>query len=1186
MHAVMKFTLSVYICLLYSMIHHSAVHAQTEEADTSPVLEQSGASVLQEPVEAQTASEQSVSYDDVYGIELELSFAGGVEVNAVDGDEIIIRLEKQGKGIDENTVKTYLDTVKLLSSKVDDILLLKPQLPEDSDSRAILTRINCFIETPPDISVKIKTEEGNIRVQRIRGAMEVTTNIGHVHFSETMGKYRVNVMEGRIYGRILLTSGDNFFKTHAGSIDLVVLDEVASPIDLTAVDGGIRLRLPENFMAEVEIKSENNDQRAIKIELPAEIERTFVGDVVRGWINDGGPLIRLNASDQITILPTDSVSQSRDAEPDTDAPIDEMPLETEDSIPLPTVDVPKAAVSPMIDGNLFEKAWSKAVPLQPFYQTNGLDPPGEPTQAFLMWDEGYLYIGIRAYDSQMKRVRLSQTKRDSSVWSDDALEVLVDPNPQTPIYYHLIVNPIGAVFDQIVKSDYPPDSRFAPIDGPSKHLNTFQSNGIADRKWNSQAQIKTQITSTFWSVEIALPRGGLESASGDEWRFNLHRKLQRRREYSYWSPTYDENTPWWPHWREAMGILHLTQPESAENTQARDFEEKLELAAIELHGNTAIPTPEILQLIPFEPGDIFSISELSWLNGELEDHSWFRKVRLETAEVISANDEIHSESSGNPEVPVFKVIVRIHVVELPTRDVEALDLRMSQYLREDTLRALFGLKPGRSSIEDLGTKCQLITTLYRNHGYQLATTNYHFVGDDLLIDIDEGHLDEIRFSGNKRIKTAKLIDAFDFKRGDAYNQTRGELLIDQMDTKLKMNSPYFKEVKGWRVKREGDKNVLEIEVKERSSVNWKLFPRFSFNRVHGLILGGSGEGLTKEYGGGHIIGGLSYGFSSSIWNYQLGTEKGWFDRHTVSIGGGIYKLTDTNDYSTLSPDEELLTAVVLGDEFLDYYQRTGYQAWVKGQLTPSTGITFEFTDEEHETLFKSTDWSVLNKNTPKQGNLRIHGGDLRTFSVSYDFDSRNHKSHRRRYFQTYPSPNNRTTHGWQGNFAVEYAGKQLQSDFDFTLYRFRISRYNRLSNNHYLDFRLMGGLSDAPLPRQRLFYLGGIGTLRGYSFKEFAGDNMLLFNVEYRFRFFRFPEADAVATTTVFLDTGYTWYDDETDALKRFYKRSYTSVGVGASLDLGASADTVQADTVRIEIARALREGRKIRLILRLARMF
>ena len=127
---------------------------------------------------------------------------------------------------------------------------------------------------------------------------------------------------------------------------------------------------------------------------------------------------------------------------------------------------------------------------------------------------------------------------------------------------------------------------------------------------------------------------------------------------------------------------------------------------------------------------------------------------------------------------------------------------------------------------------------------------------------------------------------------------------------------------------------------------------------------------------------------------------------------------------------------------------------------------------------------------------------------------------------------------------------------------------------------MVGGISDAPLPRQRLFYLGGLGTLRGYGFKEFVGDNMLLFNMEYRFRLARANPFSAAATA--FIDSGHAWHNGERPKINRFN----TSIGVGLSLDSMMSYDAVQIDTIRIEIAHALRKSRNVNFILRLARMF
>ena len=1175
----MKLFFSGCICL-FSIAYHTSIHAQSKIEVDNSLPERTEVPTSQLPVNLHATSDQIISYDDVYGIELTLPFSGDIDIRASEGNRILIKLEKHGLGINGEVAQTYLDAVKMGITRVEDILQLTPQLPENFESDARLTYMNCLIEAPPDISVKIKTVNGNVRVGGLRGVMDITTNTGNVQFSETMGQYQIAVTEGRIYGRIFLTKGKNSFETLKGSIDLVILDSVAAPMDFAAINGGIRLRLPENFPAEVEIKNEESDQRTVFIELPAEIDHSISGDAVSGAINGGGPLIRLHASDQVAILAADSPLSERTKAEANSLSSNEQSIDENDTITVPTAAVSRTDVSPIIDGNLFEKSWSNTAALHYFYQADGILPARDPTQVFLMWDEQNLYIGVRAYDSRMSQVHVSQRSRDSAVWDDDSIEILIDPNPQTHRYYHLICNPIGAVFDQIVKSDYPPDARISSTAAGAKGTELTSSNGVVNWGWDANANIKTQIKSTFWCVEIALPLTSLESAASDQWRFNVLRKVHRQDECSYWSPTYDVHTPWWPHWREQMGILNLVSPQSSQFTDERVLEEKLEIAGIEVHGNSEISTPEIIQLLPFRRGDVVTISELSWLKAELEIHDWFSQVHLETADALSDGDETPFEPSLNPEPLVFKVVISLRVTEMPTRHFQMISLHDNRFIISNALRALFGLKAGRTSIEELETKCQLITTLYRNSGYQLASTRYQFFGDNLKIHINEGHLHEIRFVGNRRVRTAKLMDSLNFKQGEIYNRTRCQSLIDELESRLKSNKSYFVEVKQWQLKRDGEKNVLEIEVEERSIVNWGMLPILDFNRVHGVVLGGSGEVQAQDYGGGLLFGELNYGLSSATLHYQFGAEKRWFDRNTVSVGGGIHKLTDTNNDSMLSAEEEFLGALVLGDAFMDYYLRQGYQAWIKGRLTPSTSISLNFTDEQHEILFTATDWSLFNRNAPKKSNLRINEGHLRSVTVSYDFDSRDHRSYAKRHFQVYPTPNSQTTRGWQGNFALEYAGKRLQTDFDFTLYRFKLARYNRLSNNHFLDFRMLGGISDAPLPRQRLFYLGGLGTLRGYGFKEFIGDNMLLFNMEYRLRL---AQGNPIAAAAMaFIDSGYAWYNGEHATFNRFN----TSIGVGLSLDWMVFSDAVQMDTVRIEIARALRKSRNVNFILRLARMF
>ena len=1215
LYAIFSSILRVYCCLVLAAIPIDASHAQIDDiaASFSESLEAT-TTIISEPLEVDTpiTSEQRFNFNSIYTINLDLSLAGSVEVNAVDGEEIIVRLEKRGRGADEDSVREYFGGVKLSASKMDNVLSLAPRLPAAPDSKVELTRLDCFVETPPDVSLKIRTQNGDIRVNRIRGNIELTVEIGEIHLNETMGGYKVYSGGGDIHGKILLTDRTNQFETALGDINLVVLDEITAPTVLTAMGGGITLRLPNSFPAEVEIQTKSQDPRAVSINLPVEVEGSFQGDSLHGWINGGGPLFRLTADAKVEILPLEGTS----ADAETSAGSASFQSEADSVQP-----VPRALLSPVIDGNLFEKAWSKAVALHPFYNADGTAQPDEPTQTYLMWDERYLYIGIKVYSYDMGKLHISQTETGSAVWRDDSIEILVDPNPETKLYYHLIVNPIGTVFSQTVKADYPPNHRFAPTVTESDDNRKRKSGGKIVRNSQvkpnrnrkggnshpdtAQVEVETQITSRYWSIEIALLRDFLEPESTGNWRLNLLRRAYENSEFSYWMPTYNTQTPWWPHYRDRMGRLQFTTV--SEESAMFGIEEQLEIGEIEIKGNSEIPMPEIVRQIPFQIGEVITASQLSWLVGELEEHPWLRKARLDTVPFDAVNgetdvnplemDDVHSTEVPQPATEEdemrnendsslpLRLALRIHVTEFPFSVHEKFELKGNTQFQSTMLRKWFGLNCGRTSIGDLNTKSQLITKLYKNHGYELVKTEERRTPRELELIIDEGRLDEVRFIGNKRIKRYELTQMLRVQAGDIYNRLKTEAQISLMREKLAKRNAFFKDVRDWQAQREGRNNVLIITVEEHSPIQYYAVPRVGFNRVHGLILGGSGELSTEAYVKGRIFGGASVGLSSSIENFQLGIEKSWFDTRELRMGGAWYNMTGVVHSASTYVEEGLLSSAIFGTSLVDFYQRKGYQTWLTQKLTTSTEIALSFTDEQHERLLTVTDWSLFSRNSPKRGNARIDEGKARSFKFSYYYDTRDYKFNIKRPFMSIPWPSEHTTHGWRSSFSVEYSSNRFNSDFNFALYQFEVARYNRLPNGHNLDFRIMGGLSNSPLPRQRLHYLNLNHIVRGFGFNRFIGDNMLALNVEYRViqRLRHIGKGEVVnGAVSIFLDAGDAWFDSEQFSLSR----ANASIGLGFSLFTNAIPYEGVPDTLRFEIVRGLERRRVTNYILRLSRNF
>ncbi len=1125
---------------------------------------------------APLVTQQTFPFDNVYRIEFNLAVRGHIELVATDSNAVRVMLTKRLLGDTASSDNAYLESIALAGTREDGTLQLEAHLPNDARLQSTpelenRLQLDCAIETPPDVSVKLQTKDGDIRLRRIRGKIEVATGTGDVQLDETQGNYNVAVTKGNVSGKILLTRGQNEIKTLDGSVELAVLDTVAAPMDMIAQGGGIQLQLPRDYAADVEFESEKEQ---VIISLPAQIEdgsrmlNLLAGTAV---LNEGGPLLRLTATDTIAILPTGGTPE------DAASPADIF-LQA----------VPETVQPPVVDGNLSEKVWMSAAALSPFQSADGSETPENLTEAFLMWDEKNLYIGVKAFFLPGQIPRISQTQQDSPIWEDEAVEILLDPSPHTEDYYHLVVNPIGARFDQGVHTAGPPRLRFAPPDVQRPTEENAAKTFRADSKWDSNATIATRIHATFWSLEMAMPLARLQNASTGEtkepWLFNMHRKAQgntgslenlnltTRREYSYWMPTGDAEYPWWPHSPEAMGALKLiTVQEQPAETFAS--EEKLEVTAVEVEGNTTIPTDVVLKHLPIAPGDVVTNAQLSWLIAELNHRDWFQEVQLETV-AAALPPQLPMEAPR-----VEKVKVRLRVTEAPIRFARNIEIKGERSFPAQFIKEWFDLAPGYLAVAEVALKQQLIADFYWNRGYEFATVTHQFDNDTLQFSINEGSLDEIRFRGNRRISDAELASVLDLKTDDVYYQLLGQTMIDRMRARLSRHVD-FKAVRAWRVQREGGKNVMIVEIEEQPVVKPDVFPIVGFNRVHGIVLGAGGALSTRIAGEEQrLFGLLGGGFASRIWNYQTGFEKRFSRLYDFALGGGYYKLTDVNYNNTLLPTQVSLSSAFYGTDVENYYQRQGYHTWIARAFGTSAQLRFEFTQESHDNLTKSTDWSYLNRNRIKRGNSRIERGRLRKISLNYAFDTRDRTLTKERNFQTVSWPNERTRRGWRGKVIFETAGQSLGGDYAFNFYQFELARYTPLLGPHHLNIRIAGDFSDAALPRQHLLYLGGGATLRGYPFNAFAGDNRLLLNVEYRFmQETRIAVAIENALDVVlgwafscFLDTGQVWWFDET-LFADFSIRDRLKTSIGVGFVLFAHQFGQRPQSLAVEIAVPIRD--------------
>lgn len=177
------------------------------------------------------------------------------------------------------------------------------------------------------------------------------------------------------------------------------------------------------------------------------------------------------------------------------------------------------AEPPTIDGKLTETCWLEASWSEPFLDIQGPDfPQPEPlTQMKMLWDEEYLYIGVRLEESH---IWATYTERESVIFHENDIEVFLDPDGDTHHYYELEINALGTVWDLMLTRPYRDGGK--PING--WNINNFQHAVHLEGTLNHSRD-----EDSYWSVEMAIPWKSLSQSgpnyrapkSGSQWKINF-----------------------------------------------------------------------------------------------------------------------------------------------------------------------------------------------------------------------------------------------------------------------------------------------------------------------------------------------------------------------------------------------------------------------------------------------------------------------------------------------------------------------------------------------------------------------------------------------------------------------------------------------------------------------------------------
>lgn len=183
---------------------------------------------------------------------------------------------------------------------------------------------------------------------------------------------------------------------------------------------------------------------------------------------------------------------------------------------IPSYSAPRASRAPVIDGRLDDPAWQDAPWTEPFVQTM-TGAPGQPrTRARLTWDAEFLYAAFEVEDDYL---RADLSGQDPHLWTQDTVELMIDPDGDGLNYFELQLAPSGETFD----TRY--DSRRVPQ--PFGHL-----------RWESGIEGAIALRGTLnddaadegYTAELRIPWSAFDAgqtpagppSAGDTWRLALY----------------------------------------------------------------------------------------------------------------------------------------------------------------------------------------------------------------------------------------------------------------------------------------------------------------------------------------------------------------------------------------------------------------------------------------------------------------------------------------------------------------------------------------------------------------------------------------------------------------------------------------------------------------------------------------
>jgi hypothetical protein len=272
---------------------------------------------------------------------------------------------------------------------------------------------------------------------------------------------------------------------------------------------------------------------------------------------------------------------------------------------------------------------------------------------------------------------------------------------------------------------------------------------------------------------------------------------------------------------------------------------------------------------------------------------------------------------------------------------------------------------------------------------------------------------------------------------------------------------------------------------------------FSYQRVDGSVLWLTAKYRTSYAYVPNLDVRFGYGWVSERGTVEVDFLQPLVASKALGVGALYTHGTAYENQSGIGWRENTLAALLFRHDFNDYYKIEAIEPYLRVRLPGYVTLRASYAFEEYGSLNTQTDWSFFTAGLDRfRENPELFllndpeaSGDGVLHAARLDIV---HDSRRARHV---------------GTVGSYLRGFLEVGDGDYSYARWVADgrAYLRLGPPVHLAarFAMAGRFGNEMIPSQKLFYLGGLGTVRGHSFRAYSGDHAMLGSLEYTLLFWK-----------------------------------------------------------------------------------